>query len=227
MESPTRWRASRNVIALTVLALLLERPRHPYEMQRLMRERHKDFAIGKTRSFYDAVDRLVRHGLVEAGETSREGHHPERTVYRITDEGRTELESWLHDLLSTPVTEYPLFNVALNFLGCLSPEVVLHALEERSVALQAAKAGLDAVLIALQEQRHLPRLVLIELEHTRALHQAEAAWVGSVIEDIQAGRLSWDLQHLDRSGAAGDGERPQPDAGAPTDPLVSDISANP
>ncbi len=63
---PSKVRTSRDVIALTVLALLTERPLHPYEMQRLMRERHKDFAIGKARSFYDAANRLLRDGLIEA-----------------------------------------------------------------------------------------------------------------------------------------------------------------
>lgn len=189
----SKARSSRDPIALTVLALLTERPRHPYEMQRLMRERRKDFAVGKARSFYDAVNRLLRDGLVEPLETSREGRRPERTVYQITDEGREEFVEWLSELLRTPVTEYPVFTVAVNFLAYLPPDAVVQALQGRVVALEGEIAGLDAALRALQERLGLPRLVLLEHEHTRVLRRAELDWVQALIADIASGRLAWDV----------------------------------
>jgi DNA-binding PadR family transcriptional regulator len=79
--------ARPDLIGLAVLGLLTEHARHPYEMHRLMHERHKDFASGKGRTFYDAVERLQRQGLIEPVETTRAGNRPERTVYRITEEG--------------------------------------------------------------------------------------------------------------------------------------------
>jgi len=198
-------RSSPNPLALTVLALLIEQPRHPYEMQRLMRERHKDFAVGKIRSFYDAVDRLARDGLVEPLETSREGKRPERTVYRITAEGREEFTSWLGELLSTPVAEYPLFMVAVSFLAYLPPQEAIATLRARVAALEGALAGLDTSLRALQEQLHLPRLFLLEHEHTQALRRAELEWVRTVIVDIQGGRFAWDIsaewRHRDDAAA--------------------------
>lgn len=215
MAVPSPTRSSRDVIALTVLALLTEQPRHPYDMQRLMRERHKDFAIGKARSFYDAVARLLRDGLIESLETSREGKRPERTIYRITDEGREEFVTWLTDLLSRPVTEYPVFTVAVNFLPCLTPAAVARALQERAVALEAGLAGLDAGLRALQEQLALPRLVLLEHEHTRALHRAELAWVRTVIDDIQSGRLTWDVFRSWVQQGQEEEQRTRPDTGSP------------
>jgi DNA-binding PadR family transcriptional regulator len=192
MELTSKTRSSRDVIALTVLALLTERPCHPYEMQRLMRERRKDFAVGKARSFYDAVNRLLRDGLIEPLETSREGKRPERTVYRITDEGRDEFAAWLDELLSTPVVEYPLFTVAVNFLAYLPLPVVVRALQGRAAALEGQLAGLDATMHVLREQLGLPRLVLLEHEHTQALRRAELGWVRAVVADIQSGRLTWD-----------------------------------
>ncbi len=189
---------SRDLLALPVLALLSEQPRHPYEIERLIRERRKDFAAGKPRGLYRAVERLVRDGCIEPVETSREGKRPERTVYRLTDEGRDELESWLGELLSTPVTEYPLFTAAVGFLGYLASDRVVMALQARAVSLQGAIAGLNVALTALQHQLRLPRLVMLEHEYTRALRQAELDWVNSLIEDIQAGRLAWDKDALDQ-----------------------------
>jgi len=39
-------RASNDVIALTVLSLLYECPMHPYQIERVIRERHKGWATG-------------------------------------------------------------------------------------------------------------------------------------------------------------------------------------
>ena len=185
-------RPSHDLLALPVLALLSEEPRHPYEIERLIRERRKDFAAGKRRGLYHAVDRLVRDGYIEPVETSREGKRPERTVYRITDEGREALEGWLRELLQNPIEEYPVFTAAVGFLGYLSSDRVVQALKARAVTLEAEIAGVNAVLPALQQQLHLPRLVLLEHEYTRALRQAELDWVSSIVADIRTGRLSWD-----------------------------------
>jgi len=203
MVNTSKRRSSPNPLTLTVLALLIEQPRHPYEMQRFMRERHKDFAVGKTRSFYDAVDRLARAGLVEPLETSREGKRPERTVYRITDEGREEFQVWLNELLSTPVAEYPLFMVAVSFLAYLPPKEAVSTLQRRVVSLESALAGLDTALRALREQFHLPRLYLVEQEYMRTLRQAELEWVRALIADIRSGCLAWDI---DPDWARWDGE---------------------
>jgi DNA-binding PadR family transcriptional regulator len=205
MGQTPRTYSSGELIALTVLALLAEQPRHPYEMQRLMRERHNDFAVGKTRSFYDAVERLLRAGLVEQGETSREGRHPERTVYRITAKGRDEFESRLTELLAVPATEYPVFTVAVSFLGYFPPSTAAQTLSARVVALEAALAGFDAALRSLHEELHLPRVVVLEVEHARALRRAELDWLRSVIDDIQSGRLTWN-RDMSAEHGIGDGE---------------------
>ena len=77
-----------SLLALAVLALLFERPMHPYEMAATMRERHKEESI-KLRygSLYTVVETLQRDGLIEPHETSRDGRRPERTVYTLTDAG--------------------------------------------------------------------------------------------------------------------------------------------
>jgi len=70
-----------NPLALAVLALLFERPMHPYEMAATMKERHKEDSI-KLRygSLYTVIDMLLARGLLAAKEVSREGKRPERTV---------------------------------------------------------------------------------------------------------------------------------------------------
>ncbi|WP_075090197.1 PadR family transcriptional regulator [Verrucomicrobium spinosum] len=54
-----------NPLALAVLALLFERPMHPYEMAATLKERHKEDSI-KLRygSLYTVIDILVREGHI-------------------------------------------------------------------------------------------------------------------------------------------------------------------
>ena len=74
---------------LAVLTMLQERAMHPYEMQRLLRERHKDELLSLKRgSLYHAIGRLLRSGLIKVSKVGRSGRRPERTTYRITAEGQ-------------------------------------------------------------------------------------------------------------------------------------------
>ena len=200
----------KDMVALTTLGLLSEQPCHPYEIQRLLRERHKSYAVGKTRTLYRAIEELEAAGYIEPLETSREGRRPERTVYRITPEGSEELENWLADLLSTPVDETPVFRVAVGLLGYITQERAEAALASRVVSLRARATALDATLKMAQDDLGLPRLVLLELEHAMALAAAEIEWIRSITTDMQSGTLVWNEEliraHFEAMHAA-DAER--------------------
>jgi len=184
---------------LNVLALLHERPRHPYDMVRQLRERHLDKSFrlgGLPRSLYHAVDRLAGQRLIEPAETTREGNRPERTVYRITDEGRDEFDARLRHLLETPASEHPGLAAGLGFAVYLTPGTVLETLEGRIVALTSEVAQLDAGLRALQEHVRLPRILLIGVECRRALRQAELDWARSIADELRTGTLAWDWDSI-------------------------------
>ena len=200
----------KDMVALTTLGLLSEQPCHPYEIQRLLKERHKSYAFGKTRTLYRAIEELEAAGYIEPLETSREGRRPERTVFRITPEGSEELENWLADLLSTPVDETPAFRVAVGLLGYITQERAETALATRVVALRARLTSLEATLKLAQDDLGLPRLVLLELEHAIALTAAEIEWTRSITTDMRSGALIWNEEliraHFEAMHAA-DAER--------------------
>src|SRR5689334_3182034 len=131
-----------NPLALAVLALLVERPMHPYEMSSTLRERAKEESIKLNYgSLYSVVESLQRHKLIDVHEVVREGRRPERTVYEITDAGRTELVDWLSELLALPVKEYTQFEAALSLLPVLPPESVLQLLQTRRMRLDVEMVG--------------------------------------------------------------------------------------
>ena len=188
-----------NPLALAVMALLYERPVHPYEMVSLMRERHKHESVRlRYSSLYSVVEALVREALISPLETLREGRRPERTVYGITDAGRIEFLSWLRELLSVPVKEYTQFAAGLSFMAALPPEEVATLLGERVHLLEEEveemRSGMDAAL-----EGGLPRLFLIESEHELMLREAELGWVRGLAREIEAGALggldAWESFH--------------------------------
>src|ERR1700722_5838170 len=134
---------------IAVLALLREAPMHPYEMQRLLRLRHKDEILALKRgSLYHAIGRLERDGLIAAKSTGRDGRRPERTIYAITATGRKEFSRVLRHIIATPRRESSEFMAAMSFLVHLTPADALPRLEERARHLEneigARSAGVAA-----------------------------------------------------------------------------------
>jgi DNA-binding PadR family transcriptional regulator len=182
-----RRRPVSNPLALAVLACVYERPMHPYEMAAIMRERGKENSIKMNYgSLYTVVDNLAKHNLIEAIEARREGRRPERTVYRLTDAGRAELDDWMSELLALPVKEYPQFEAALTLLPVVHPDQVLTLLQDRVRALQKELAEVRALLEAAS-RAGLPRLFLIEGEYHVAMREAELSWVRNVVAEFSAG----------------------------------------
>jgi DNA-binding PadR family transcriptional regulator len=184
-----RRRSISNPLALAVLASLWERPMHPYEMATTMRERGKEHSIKLNYgSLYTVVDSLAKHGLIEAVEARREGRRPERTVYRLTENGRVKLDAWMSQLVAEPVKEYPQFEAALSLLPVLHPDKVLTLLQTRIGILEKE---IDEVRVLLDHAHKagLPRLFLIEGEYHLALREAELGWVRKLASELEAGTL--------------------------------------
>jgi DNA-binding PadR family transcriptional regulator len=179
-----------NPLALAVMALLFERPMHPYEMVSLMRERGKHESVRlRYSSLYSVVGALEREGLISPRETVREGRRPERTVYGITADGREEFLSWLRKLLREPVKEYTQFAAGLTFIAALPPEEAAGLLEGRVRLLEDEVGEMRARLEEAAERLGLPRLFLIESEHELVLREAELGWVRGLAGEIRSGSL--------------------------------------
>lgn len=182
-------RGRSNPLALAVLVCLYERPMHPYEVSQTLRTRHKDESVRLNYgSLYAVVESLQKRGLIEAAETERSGRLPERTIYRITDDGANELHDWLAELLALPKKEYPDFEAALSFLPALVPDEAVALLEERIERLEVVLAGLVAAR-QLVEQSGLARLFWVESEYALELHTLELAFARRLVHEIRSGTL--------------------------------------
>ena len=178
-----------NPLALAVLVFLNERPMHPYEIARLLRQRGKEGSIKiNYGSLYTVVQNLEKHGFVEVAGVQREGNRPERTVYGLTDAGRTETHDWLADLVAVPAREYPLFETALSLIGALHPDEAAELLDERARTLEVNAGALRGVLAAFDGK--LPRIFLIETEYQLHMTEAQAEWVRGLLKELAEGTVS-------------------------------------
>lgn len=201
---PARRRA--NPLALAVLVSLFEEPLHPYEIATRLKARKKHESVRLNYgSLYAVVDSLARAGWIRPRDTEQTGHLPPRTIYELTDLGRTEMEDWLSDLVSTPQSDYPNFEAALSFLPALPPDTVLALLETRVQALELALAEARAARQWLASQG-FPRLLWLEAEFHSALRSAELDYARHLIQDIRSDRLEgldWWRSAYANTGEAG------------------------
>src|ERR1700757_3903406 len=146
-----------NPLALAVLALLFERPMHPYEMGAILKQRHKEESI-KLRygSLYTVIALLLRRGFIAARETGRDGRRPERTVYEITPAGCDELRAWMAELIAEPVKEYPQFEAALCLLPVLPPDEALVLLKQRLDRIEQSVVTLARHVESIGDQKFPP-----------------------------------------------------------------------
>lgn len=202
-------RAHRTPLALAILSVLHNQPRHPYEIRQLIRQRHLDESIRASGgSIYHTIERLMRAGLVELVGQERVGHRPERSTYALTPAGRHEFMVWLHDLAVEVRPEYPSFGAALTFAPHLPPAALRGLLVERDRRLTAVLAETDPADVSWASRRGdpppsldtealrdvprwPPRLMTLDREYTHAMHRAERDWVRTIIAEIDRGDLAW------------------------------------
>jgi DNA-binding PadR family transcriptional regulator len=155
-----------------LLGLLTERPKHGYELKREHDERFpgaRPLAYGQV---YATLQRLERDDRVAVAGTVQEAG-PERTVYRITEEGSAELRRWLAE------TEPP-------------APFVSSALVNRVVVALLAEDSADAYLLR-QRTAHLDRM-----RELTARKRAAGVSVGEVLAaDHALQHLDADLRWME------------------------------
>jgi DNA-binding PadR family transcriptional regulator len=201
-----------SAVAVLVLGLLRERPRHPYDVFQTLVERG-DARLVKVSpgAVYHAVERLERDGLVEAVGTERAGRRPERTTYRLTDDGRVAYERRLASFLGDDHPVHPVFPVGLAEAVDLPRDVVIAALTRRRAHESARLAHLEHAYEQVRADG-LPRRYLLDVEHDIEHLRHEVAWLDRTLTEIADDVLGWDepfpvafahARHARRAATAG------------------------
>ncbi|SDF91870.1 Transcriptional regulator PadR-like family protein [Fontibacillus panacisegetis] len=176
-------------IRLSILGLLLEENLHPYEISLRMKERFLDqkgqFKIG---SLYYAVDQLEKQSYIEAVETIRSENRPDKTVFRITDKGRTYFHKLLIERLRDTEPPYHPMYIALVFAGKGDQLDIAQVLKER---IQDTEHMVNIYYQVYAEHRGIvPRSVLHLMVGQYEHAKTELSWLKRLLAETEEGRLN-------------------------------------
>jgi len=178
-------------LAVAVLGLLAEQPRHPYDVAYTMQHRHMHEHIKLSLgTLYHVVEQLQRLGWIRPTETAREGRRPERTIYEVTPEGQRRLLDRIRQLVAEPTREYSAFEAGLTFLHQLPRDEAVTALRRRATLLGEQIELWDYALERLRAGG-LARLALIEAELVQDTRRFQRDWALRVADEIESGTLEW------------------------------------
>ncbi|WP_084143775.1 GyrI-like domain-containing protein [Amycolatopsis taiwanensis] len=162
---------------LTVLGLLVEQPRHGYELERVIEERgvRAWTALGFS-SIYYVLDKLAGRGLIEAVGPPSSGKS--RATFRATAAGREVCAATTRDALTalTPMRARVLIAMA-NSPGLPDADVVA-GLTQR---LEALRTQLTEVRAARSRQEPLPTAASAIFDYSEAMLRADVNWTETTL----------------------------------------------
>lgn len=164
---------------LAILSLVVEQPRHGYEIEQVIEERGmRDWTEVGFSSIYYLLNKLEGKGLVEASLENPEGRGPARKVYRATKNGEEEWYKRSLDTLRTPARHPVPFLLGLSSFPAFTVEDSLAAMKEYIASLEQRKAHM---LARAEVQRPLPLHVEAMFDYSRTLIEAEIGWLKAFI----------------------------------------------
>jgi len=174
---------------LVILGLLRDQPLHGYEIKQIIEEHMGDWTSIAFGSIYFALGKLSDEGLIEKIATEKEGNRPSRSVYQITEAGRSEFLRLLRKVWSEPEQQYFAIDIGLAFMNALPVDEIKGYLRQQVAQLEVVLQHLDSHQQEQMSQTDIPRSAEMIFEHSRAHVAAELSWTRSVLAKIEDGKL--------------------------------------
>ena len=166
---------------LLFLGLLMEGPKHGYEIKRQIEEELFPFVGLKIKSIYYPLKKMEQLGLINK-DVGREGRWPEKYVYSITAKGKKIFEHLITESFLS--IERPYFNIDLSlyFLDYADKKLAHRKLKARVIFLKRIKRDLENLKkSAKPSKKHLA----IILKHDLDLVEAEIESISHLIDTLQ------------------------------------------
>lgn len=167
---------------LAVLGLVVECPRHPYEIELVILERGmRDWTDVGFSSIYYLLRKMERAGLVEASRHETASKGPARNVYAPTAQGYGAWVEASLEALRTPQAKMP-FLLGLTSLAGLPSDRALEA-------IRACHATLNERLAEIMEKRRaageVEWFVNEALDYSEQSLRSGRDWVAGFLERLE------------------------------------------
>ncbi|MEV7771918.1 GyrI-like domain-containing protein [Kitasatospora sp. NPDC086791] len=170
---------------LTLLGLLVEQPRHGYELERVIAERGmREWTEIGFSSIYYLLTKLRQRGLIDRTAESPAGGGKARKVYAATPEGRAACAAAAVEAIAEPHPLFPRVLVGLANQPAVEHEELLAALDRRSRAL----ADRAEEVRRAAEASDGPGFVRAIFDYSMGQLAAEQAWLASYRASLDGAR---------------------------------------
>lgn len=163
------------------LGLLVDGPKHGYEIKRKIEEELFPFVGLKVKSIYYPLKKMEQLKLIKK-DVGREGKWPEKFVYSITPEGRRIFDHLITESFMS--IERPFFNIDLSlyFLPYVDKKIAYKKLRGRVIFLRRIQRDLRKLLN--KRSPDLSTHLKIILEHDLDLVEAEIESLSRLISTL-------------------------------------------
>jgi DNA-binding PadR family transcriptional regulator len=173
---------------LAVLSLVVEQPRHGYDIEQTLVERNmRDWTDVGFSSIYYILGKLETAGLVTSRSEPAPGRGPARRVYAATRAGIDAMHQQAVQAIAGPARLPTSFQLGLSTLPALDPDEVATALVTHARDLEAALETLDE-----RSAGDLPFHVAAMFDLATAQVEAELAWIRRFSDEFDAHRRGKD-----------------------------------
>ena len=154
---------------LLFLGLLMDGPKHGYEIKRKIEEELFPFVGLKVKSIYYPLRKMEQLKLIHK-DVGREGKWPEKFVYSITPQGRKIFDHLITESFLSIERPYFDIDLSLYFLPYVDKKIAQRKLKGRVIFLKRIKRNLERLI--KNPQAPAQHLAII-LKHDLDLVEAE------------------------------------------------------
>ncbi len=175
-----------------ILGFLEIRPLSGYDLKKGFDGSVQHFWPADQAQIYRTLNKLSDTGLVSV-ELIPQAGKPDRKVYHITENGRSELHTWLAAPLPLTSEREPQL-VRIFFSGFIDDETLLPRLQESVAQERNNLAVTQAILAQAQQQietltteaeKRIGFFQLLTVERAIIHHQAQIDWLMSIIKRLE------------------------------------------
>ena len=169
---------------LAILSMLAERPRHGYDIEKIIEQRGmRNWTEIGFSSIYYLLNKLEQAGTIQGRLEPSSGKGPYRKVYELTESGRENWQNAVLAALSHPEPCYLPIQIGLSNLPLLPKARVQTALTAYLNSLWETQAE----LIGRQTNQGtpLPYQVNAMFELSLAMIAAEIRWLQSFVQELR------------------------------------------
>ena len=172
---------------LALLGLIVEKPRHGYEIEQVIEQRGmRDWTEIGFSSIYYLLKKLESKGYIQGARQPSQGAGPDRKTYHAAEAGR---QAWYQGSLAClrePDRSSGSLLLGLSALPSLEKDDVVQALEHNLDQMRKRETQMNA---RSDDQQPLPPHVDAMFDYSRTIIRSEAQWIEALIRDLETGKF--------------------------------------